>query len=111
MLSTLIAQGATEAGFDLGESYTLKDGTPVKDVFSKPSDIVNLIVPNLFTIAGVAIMVLLIMAGYQYIAKGQKGIQEANKILGAAGAGLIIMIAAYWIVQLVQVITGADIPL
>lgn len=111
MTNYLIAQQPGQAGFSLGDSYTLADGRPVKDVFSKPTDIVNLLVPNLFVIAGITIMILIIVGGYKYIAMGQKGIQEASKIFGAALAGLIIMIAAYWIVQIIKLVTGADIPL
>jgi len=111
MTPILIAQGTGEAGIDLGESYTLADDQPVREVFSTPADLVNIIVPNLFVAAGVVVMVLIIVAGYQFIVKGEKGIEEAKKITTAAAIGLVVMIAAYWVVQIVQTITGADIPL
>jgi hypothetical protein len=56
-------------------------------------------------------MVLIIVAGYKFIAQGQKGLQEAQKIAGTGLAGLVIMIAAYWIIQIIKAVTGADIPL
>lgn len=101
----------SQAGFDLGCAYTLKDGTPVRDVFDQPADLVNLLIPNLFVIAGIALMVLIIIAGYKFIAKGQKGMEEAMKIAMAGGVGIIVMFAAYWIIQIIIQITGADIPL
>jgi hypothetical protein len=110
MLS-LLAQNTGNPGLDLGSSYTLRDGTPVKDVFSTPADLVNLIVPNLFVIGGVTIMIMIIVAGYKFIAGGQKGIEDLQKITGALLAGLVIMFGAYWIVQIIKMITGADIPL
>lgn len=96
---------------DLGSAYTLRDGQPVSKVFDEPADLVNLLVPNLFVVAGIAVVVLFILAGYKYIAQGEKGIQEAQKVFTAAIAGLVVMFAAYWIVQIIKGITGADIPL
>lgn len=99
------------AGLDLGSTYTLRDGTPVKEVFSKPADLINLIVPNLFVIGGIAVMIMVIVAGYKFISGGQKGLEDLKKILGALIAGLILMFGAYWIVQIIKMVTGADIPL
>ncbi|OGJ37490.1 MAG: hypothetical protein A2383_00500 [Candidatus Pacebacteria bacterium RIFOXYB1_FULL_39_46] len=111
MLDLLIAQNTGEGDLDLGSSYILQGGKPVSEVFSTPADLVNLIVPNLFVIAGVVIMVLIIVIGYKFIAQGEKGLQEAQKIASTMVAGLVIMFAAYWILQIIKVITGADIPL
>jgi hypothetical protein len=111
MIGSLIAQNTGKAELDLGSSYTLRGGTPVSEVFSTPADLVNLIVPNLFVIAGVTLMILIIVAGYQYIAKGQKGAEEAKKIGTTAFFGLVVLLGAYWVVQIIQLVTGADIPL
>lgn len=110
-LIALEAGQAGEAGFDLGDAYTLSGGERVQDVFNDPGDIVNIIAPNLFVIAGIALMILIIAAGYQYVAKGVQGAQEAMKILGAALAGFLVMFAAYWIVRILQMVTGVAIPL
>lgn len=104
-------QSASEGGFNLGCAYTLRDGTPVSEAFDQPTDLVNLIVPNLFVVAGVAILILIIVAGYKFVAKGAQGVQDAGKIAGGAIAGLIVMFAAYWIIQIIKQVTGADIPL
>lgn len=100
-----------QAGFDLGCAYTLKDGTPVREVFDQPADLVNLVVPNLFVIAGIAIFVLAILGGYKFLAHSQKGLEDAKKIILGGGAGIAIMFAAYWIIQILVRVTGADIPL
>lgn len=110
-LCECVAGERSEQAVDLGAFYTLRDGRPVSQVFNTPGSLLNLIVPNLFVIAGVAVMILTIVAGYKFIAQGQKGIEEAQKIAGAGILGLIIMFAAYWIVQIIKAITGADIPL
>lgn len=104
-------QSASEGGFNIGCAYTLRDGTPVSEAFDQPADLVNLIVPNLFVVAGVAMLILTIVAGYKFVAKGSQGIQDAGKIAGGALAGLIVMFAAYWIIQIINQVTGAGIPL
>ncbi len=111
MSNQWLAQSTGEAGIDLGDSYTLADGRRVKEVFDQPSDLVNLIVPNLFVLAGIALMIFTIIAGYKYIAQGKKGAQEAAKIAGGVVAGFLVMFAAYWIVQIIKLVTGADIPI
>ena len=103
--------GSSEAGFDLGCAYTLSDGTPVKDVYNTPATLVNLLVPNLFVVAGIAVMVMALIAGYKFLLKGQQGIQDAMKIVLTTGIGLVVMVAAYWIVQIIKQVTGANIPL
>lgn len=114
MSSSLLAQNTGSFGGDnleLGSVLTLKDGRTVREAFSTPADMVNLLIPNLFVLAGVILFIMIIVSGYKFITQGEKGIQEAKSIMGIAGAGFIIMFSAYWIVQIIKILTGADIPL
>lgn len=111
---TLLAQNTGSFGekeLDLGSTFTLEDGRAVGEVFEKPTDLVNLLVPNLFVIAGVLLFIMIIVAGYKFIAKGKEGIQEAGSILGIAAAGFIVMFSAYWVIQIIKILTGAEIPI
>jgi hypothetical protein len=113
MLS-LIAQTTNDIGqegLDLGNAYTLSDGTPVKELYSTPSTLINILVPNLFVIAGIAVMVMVMLAGYKFLLKGQQGIQDAVKIGITTAIGIVVMFTAYWIVQIIAQLTGASIPL
>ncbi len=62
-------------------------------------------------IAGVILFLLIIFSGYKFIRSGTKGKDEAKQILTAAVTGYVIMFAAYWIVQILEVVTGAEILL
>lgn len=106
IMSSLIAQGV-----DLGASLTLGDGRAVKDVYKTPADLVNLIVPNLFVLGGIAIFGMTILAGFKYISNTSKGKEEALGIFKNAVIGFVIMFVAYWAVQIIKIVTGADIPL
>lgn len=111
MLNTLIANNTGAAGLDLGSTLQLGDGRAVKDVYQTPSDLVNLIVPNMFVLGGVVVFFLFILAGYKYITNTTKGSTEAYEIFKNAVIGFVVMFAAYWAVQAIKIMTGADIPI
>lgn len=68
-------------------------------------DIVTLILSGALAIAGVALLVILIGAGYTIISSAGKGkpddISKATKVATTALIGFIIVFAAYLIVQLI----------
>ncbi len=98
-------------GINLGEELKLKTGQSVQDVYDTPSKIVNLIVSNLFVIAGIVIFIFIIGAGFSFLQESSQGKEEARNLATGAIIGFIVMFAAYWIVQIVAAVTGADIPL
>lgn len=102
--------GAGYGGIDLGNCLKLSDSTKVSDVYSTPADLVNLIVRNLFLFSGVIIVAMFILAAFKFISKGSKGIEEARGILTMAITGFLIMFSAYWIVQIVSLLTGVNVP-
>jgi hypothetical protein len=104
--SPLLAQGV-----DLSEQMQLKGGDTVASTYETPADIVNLIVSNLFVVAGIVIFGLIIGAGYSFLQNSGKGKEEARNLATGAIVGFIIMFSAYWIVQIIELVTGADIPL
>lgn len=96
---------------NLGRVLCLSDSTPVEDIYKDPAFLVNLIVRNVFVIAGVVIFFLIFYAGFKFISQGTKGKEEAKGIITAAVIGLVMMFAAYWILQIVKVLTGTDVAL
>ncbi len=103
----------TDEAFNLGDCVQLGDGRSVNQVeaYSTPAGLFNLIVPNLFIIGGIILFFLLLFAGFKFISGGTKGKDEAQQMLTTAVAGFLLMFAAYWIVQIIKVVTGADINL
>lgn len=96
-----------QAGIDLSDCLTLgRNGQTVAEVYTQPADIVNIIVRNLFILSGIIILFLIIYAGYQFIAKNAKGVDEAKSIMTAAVAGLVVMFVAYWIIKILETILG-----
>lgn len=99
------------AGIELGSCLILSDDTPVRDKYSSASFLVDLIVRNLFVFGGIILFGLIFFAGYKFILGGKKGVEEARSVISTAIVGFIIMISAYWIVQIVKIVTGADIQI
>ena len=98
-----------DGGVDLGTCLKLSDDQPIKEVYTNPAFLVNLLVRNVMILGGIMVLVLAIIVGYKYLFGGKKGMEEANQIALWGLVGFLIMFSAYWIVQLVKLITGADI--
>ena len=112
MSFNLIPKVYAQGGVDLGEKFTLGvGGAPVKDVYSTPADLVNVIVSNLMVLGGVILFFMIILAGFKFLQDTTKGKEEAMKIMKTALIGFILMFSAFWIVQIVKVITGTNIVL
>lgn len=100
-----------DGGIDLGCLLKLGNGLSVKDVYTSPAFLVNLIVYNAFVIAGVLVLFFILLAGFKFISGGVKGKDEAKTIIQSALVGFLLMFTAYWIVQIVEVVTGVPIAL
>jgi len=94
---------------ELGQYYTLSDGTAVSEAFAKPSDMINLLVRVIFVLAGVFLFGMIIVAGFSLISGGSKDAEKAKSTITTAIIGFIIMFAAYWILQIVQLLTGLEL--
>jgi len=99
------------SGLNLGDCYRLSGDKKVSEVYDTPAKLTNVIVRNVFVISGVFIFLLIIYAGFLLISDTSKGKENAKSIFEAAAIGFIMMFAAYWIVQIVKIATGADILL
>jgi hypothetical protein len=74
-------------------------------------DIVNVIVKNAFVFAGVICFILLISGAFSIIvaAGDVKKMEKAQGIITSAVVGLLVVVGSFWIVQIIQKITGIPI--
>ena len=92
----------------LSDKLILKDGTPVKEVFNSTDDMVNLIVKVVFVGAGIVLFLMIVMAGFSMIGGDSKDKDKAKTTMTSAAIGFIVMFAAYWIMQIIQLLTGTS---
>lgn len=86
--------------------------SPAK-TFPTVGDLVNVLTKNVFVLAGVLVFVFLIVAGLKYImsagAGDEKEISQSKTAMTAALIGFGLIFTAYWIVQIIEYITGIAI--
>lgn len=89
----------------------LKNYSTKADQLSTPGGIISEILTYAFPIAGVILFVMLIMAGFKMLtgASNSSSTEEGKKMISTAVIGFIILFAAYWIAQLIEIIFGIRI--
>ncbi len=75
--------------------------------------LVSVLLPNLYILAGLVFLALLIFGGFGLImGAGQDNPQQAGKgkqAITAAVVGFILIFVSYWIIQIIERITGVPI--
>jgi hypothetical protein len=92
------------------QGVDLKSLAPSQSV-SSFGILVNAIVRNAFVFAGIVSFLFLIFGGFQVIVSAgdpKKTEQGRNAIKGAV-IGLLLVVGSFWIVQIIEVVTGAKI--
>lgn len=77
--------------------------------FDTFGSLISVIVKNAFMVAGVIAFVLLVVGGFGIIvgAGGDpKKLEQGKQAVTAAVIGLIIIVGSFWIIQILEVLTG-----
>lgn len=74
-------------------------------------DIVSAFLPYIYSIAGIALLLMLLAGGFQLMTSGgdPKGVEAGKQKITNALIGIIIVFASFWIVQVVGRILGIEI--
>lgn len=105
---------------NIGEEFWLKEPFPgvSPGIASNPAyqslgGFISKILPNIYVIAGVIFFIFLVVGGLTVIMGAGKGESETTKKGGGAIAsaliGFLIIFASWWIIQLVETLTGVKI--
>ena len=92
---------------DIGTTFE-----PAK-TFPTVGKLISTIIPNVYVLAGLLLLVLLIFGGLNVImGAGQndpKKAEQGKKAVTYAIVGFLLIFTSYWIIQIIEVITGVDI--
>lgn len=81
--------------------------------YTKIDMLVNVVVRNAFMLAGIISFVLLIFGGFAFIVGAGSGdtqkTDKGKQTITGAVVGLVIIICSYWIVEILEYITGVPI--
>jgi len=98
---------------NIGEEFHLKKDTPISGQagYGSVGEFISAILPNVYIVASLILFVLIIGAGFAIIASGddpqQKG--KGAKAFGSAIAGFLIIFVSFWIIKLIEFLTGVEI--
>lgn len=106
-MRTLVAQ------VNLQDAYRLSPDSPdaVTDVFPTPGALITSLLPNIFIFAGLLLFFFIFFAGLKMVISPdkKKNFDEGKKKIGYAVAGFILLFMSYWLIQIIQVVTGITI--
>lgn len=101
--------------FNLGEQFWLKPEAGIGEAagYSSLGKLISAILPNVYIIAGIILFILLIGGGFMFIVgAGSDNPEQAKKgrqAITAALAGFGVIFASYWIIQIIETVTGVKI--
>ena len=101
----------TKGAIKLSDCLLLKPGQTVASTYNEPADLVNILVSNLFVLAGIVLFIMVIVAGLKFALQGAKGKDDAKGMLQAVVVGFLVMFSAYWIVRIIEILIGTKILL
>lgn len=89
--------------------YTISAPTGVR--FFDLGEVITLLLPYLYVIAGLILFGAIIASGFQYLfsAGDPKKTAEAKGCLTNAIIGFLIIFISYWLIQIIEVIFHLDI--
>jgi len=100
---------------DIGENFWLKSGEGIRDAtgYGSLGEFISAVLPNVYVITGVILFFLMIFGGIGYI-KGagsgdEEGVKKGQQAITSALIGFLIIFLSYWIIQLIETITGIKI--
>lgn len=111
---------------DIGQEFWLKENFGIgvggacpnplfciPNAYSSIGTFISAVLPNIYVIAGLLLFILLIIGGLMVIisaGKGEEeGVQKGSKTITSALIGFLIIFASYWIIQIIETITGLQI--
>jgi len=98
--------------FDIGQEFRLGN-QGINSVFPTVNSLFGTILFNVYTVAGIIFVFLLIFGGFSVIIGA--GSQDAGKIeagkkaITTAVIGFVVIFASYFIIQIIEVLTGVQI--
>lgn len=99
--------------FDIGQEFKLGGQTGIGGAtgYRSIGQLISVILPNVYVIAGVILFLIFVFWGIRYLTSGgnPEETAKANKAITTALIGFVIVFASYWLIQIVQIITGLNI--
>lgn len=100
---------------NIGDELILKPSQSITQApqISNPGALISILLKNVYVVAGILLFVLLIFGGISVIMSAGQGdpkkAAQGQKALTSAVIGFLLIFTSYWIIQIIQYITGLNI--
>jgi hypothetical protein len=97
---------------DLRDAFKLdSNGTAVADTFESPAKLISQLLPNVYVFAGFLLLIFILGAGFKIVMSpgDAKQTESGKQAITFAFLGFFLLIGSYWIIQIIQVLTGVQI--
>lgn len=96
--------------FNLGQALQFQ-GEGAETAYPNISTLISNILPNIYILAGLILLFGIIFGGFTMIANaGNKEKQQQGKeVITKSLLGFGIIFASYWLIQIIQILTGINI--
>jgi Zn-dependent protease with chaperone function len=100
------------AKVDIGTDFLIQPGKGIREIGTL-GDIISVLLQNIYVLAGLVLFILLIVGGVIFImGAGGDNPDQAKKgkqAITAALLGFIVIFCAYWIIRIIEILTGISI--
>ena len=101
--------GELLAQVNIGEAFRIgNEGIGQKSGYESIGSFVSALLPNVYIIAGIILFFLFIFGGFSIItaAGNPDKAKQGQQALTSAIIGFVLVFASYWIIQIIEVLTG-----
>ncbi len=98
--------------FNIGDAFKIgSDPIKGKTGYGTIGEFVSTVLPNVYVLAGLIMFFLILLGGIGLISAGgdTEKIQAGSKKITIAIAGFAIIFLSYWIIQIIEILTGLTI--
>lgn len=98
--------------FDIGTEFKVNNESGIRTIGTVGGIVTNLL-KNVYVLAGIILFILLIVGGLSFImGAGEENPEKAKKgkqAITAALIGFVIIFCSFWIIRIIEIITGMNI--
>ena len=96
---------------NLGDCLKLQNNSTLGNTYTNAGDLINNILPNIYVAAGLVLFFMIVLGGFKVISSASDShkMEEGKKTITFAIIGLLVVFGSYWIIQIIQIVTGLQI--
>ena len=98
--------------FNIGKAFQIGGkGIEDKTGYGTIGEFVSVVLPNVYVLAGLILFFLILLGGIGLISAGgdPEKISAGSKKITIAIIGFVVIFVSYWIIEIIQILTGLTI--